>query len=234
LGHSRRTKAAQQRLIRQKKIEASEDCVKETPEQYKARIARVRDLSTERGIAYNLHGGHRQGSHRTRNEHDHNAILERRRLVAKLHRDAETPEDAEIRRAKLRMRWRARVQAMSEEERLEFVRERNRKWFKDRPDRLERHRELSREARARWLARESTEDRAKRNERVRQARLERIAAMTPEEREGAKIARREKHNERMKDPGYAERWRTIHAAHQRKYRESKLNQAPPEQKKQAT
>lgn len=116
----------------------------------------------------------------------------RRLKLAKLHREMETEEEADRRRARLRARWRARMEEMPEEERIEYIRKRNRTYLDGRPDRVERHRELCRQGRQRWVAKLTPEQRAKLNEKARDMRRQKEAAMSTEQKEAVRLARREK------------------------------------------
>jgi hypothetical protein len=113
------------------------------------------------------------------------------------------------------------MERMTPVERLKYHRERNQRYYGDRPDRVERHKELTRAAAERRRAIMTEDDRLKRNAAMRQWTKEKRANMTVEEKEMLRLKRREKHLKKMADPVFAEKWRSEARERMKKYRDRK-------------
>jgi ABC-type molybdenum transport system ATPase subunit/photorepair protein PhrA len=205
-----------------------EDWPDETPEQRTARRARRDAYIAEAQAKYKVDiskaslDERKQRASRKRTlleARDLKTYNERRRIQARLHCAAESPEEKKRRLTKERIRWTVRMESMKPEERLLYHRERNQKYLNGRPDRVERHKELDRQASDRRRKRMTDEDKAKRNAQAREKRMERVKAMTEEELEKTRRARREKHSRRLaEDPEYARNFKAKMSERMGRYR----------------
>lgn len=148
--------------------------------------------------------------------------LEFRRKRDQAELQAQSPEERERRLVQDRIRWAVRMNSMSLDERKQFHRDRNAKFLEDRPDRVARQQEISRQAARRFRANLTEEERLARNAKSREIWQTKRATMSPEELAQANRKRREAHKKRMQDPEYAARHKAATSIAMKKYRASKM------------